>query len=393
MAEKTIYERSAELHKELGGKLEVCSKRPVKTREDLSLMYTPGVAEPCRIIAANPSEVYNYTWKKNTIAVVSDGTAVLGLGNIGPYAAMPVMEGKAALFKDFGGVNAVPICLNTTDWDEIIRTIRLLEPGFGGFNIEDIGAPGCVYIEEALQDLGVPVFHDDQHGTAIVVAAGLINSAKVVGKKISDLTVVVSGAGAAGSAIIKMLNRLGVKEIYAFWKEGIITAKKKDEYDFLNKQLCLITNHYAEELTMEEAMTKADVFIGVSIPNRITPEMVASMEEDPIVFAMANPEPEIPYDLGKAAGAMIMATGRSDSIIQVNNVSAFPGVFRGALDCGAFKITDEMKLAAVYSLAGSVPDEELSDEKILPDLFNTEVVLRVAKAVADTARKQNNARF
>ena len=394
MAKKTnIYEQSALLHEELSGKLEVRSKRPVKTREALSLMYTPGVAEPCRRIAKNLDDVYKYTWKRNSILVVSDGSAVLGLGDIGPYAALPVMEGKAVLFKEFGGINAVPMCLDTKDPAEIIQAIKWMAPGYGGVNIEDIKAPKCVLIENELQELGIPVFHDDQHGTAIVVAAGLINAVKVVGKKISDLTVVVSGAGAAGSAIIKMLKRLGVREIYAFWEKGIITAKKKDTYDFLNKELSEITNLYEEDFTMEEAMEDADVFIGVSVPNRITPEMVASMADDPIVFAMANPVPEIGYYEGKAAGARIMATGRSDFPNQVNNVLAFPGIFRGTADSGAKRVTPEMEMAAVYALAELIPDEELSEEKILPEASDERISPAVAAAVAQMARKQKIARF
>ena len=393
---KTIYDESALLHESLGGKLDVCPKRHVETRKDLSLMYTPGVAEPCRRIAANPEEVYKYTWKKNTILVVSDGTAVLGLGNIGPRAAMPVMEGKALLFKEFGCVNAIPMCLDTTDPDEIIKAVRWMSPGYGGINLEDIAAPNCVYIEEHLQDLGIPVFHDDQHGTAIVVAAAIINSAKVVGKEISDLTVVMSGAGAAGSAIIKMLkNNLGVKEIFAFDKYGIITQMDngKEYQDFLRKQLAEITNSGRQSITMEEAMTMADVFIGVSVPNRITPEMVSSMKRDPIVFAMANPDPEITEAAGKAAGARIMATGRSDSTIQVNNLLAFPGVFMGALQCGATRITEEMKVAAAYALASLVPDKELSDTNILPNALDPRVAPTLGMAVAGKAAEQRITRF
>lgn len=393
MSKGTIYDESALLHESLRGKLEVCPKRHVTTREDLSLMYTPGVAEPCRRIADNKDDVYKYTWKKNAILVVTDGTAVLGLGNIGPEAALPVMEGKAILFKEFSGVDAIPMCLGTTDPDEIIQAVKWMAPAYGGVNLEDIKAPECVYIERNLQDLGIPVFHDDQHGTAIVVTSALINAAKVVKKEISDLTVVMSGAGAAGSAIIKMLHNLGVKEIYAFWKEGIINATKADEYDFLNKELSEITNSTHEDLSMEEAMTRADVFIGVSVPNRVTPEMVSSMKKDPIVFAMANPEPEISYEAGKAAGAKVMATGRSDYPNQVNNLLAFPGVFKGTLECGATRVTEEMKLAAAYALAGLIKECELNEENIIVSALDPKAAPTVAKAVSEKAREQGITRF
>lgn len=393
MSKGTIYDKSVLLHEWLMGKLEVCPSTQVATRRGLSLLYTPGVAEPCRRIVKNKDDVYKYTWKKNAILVVTDGTAVLGLGNIGPEAALPVMEGKAMLFKEFGGVNAVPMCLDTTDPDEIIQAVKWMAPAYGGVNLEDIKAPECVYIERNLQDLGIPVFHDDQHGTAIVVTAALINAAKVVKKEISDLTVVMSGAGAAGSAIIKMLHNLGVKEIYAFWKEGIINATKADEYDFLNKELSEITNSTHEDLSMEEAMTRADVFIGVSVPNRVTPEMVASMKKDPIVFAMANPEPEISYEAGKAAGAKVMATGRSDYPNQVNNLLAFPGVFKGTLECGATRVTEEMKLAAAYALAGLIKESKLNEKNIIVSVLNPKAVPAVAKAVSEKAREQGITRF
>ena len=327
---KTIYEKSAEMHKRAKGKLEVNLKVPLDSQEDLSLAYTPGVAEPCRIIASTKNAVYDFTWKGNSVAVVTDGTAVLGLGDIGPEAALPVMEGKAALFKKFAGIDAVPICLNTTNPEKIIAIVKAIAPSFGGINLEDISAPRCVEIEKALiKDLDIPVFHDDQHGTAIVVAAAIINAVKVVQKEICDLTVVVSGTGAAGSSVIKMLHNLGVKEIYSFNINGIVTKEDYNSYDFLTQELSKITNTRCERLSMSEAMKKADVFIGVSAPNIVTSEMVESMKRDPIVFAMANPEPEITYEAGKAAGAKIMGTGRSDYPNQINNVLAFPDISRG----------------------------------------------------------------
>ena len=391
---KTVYEKSEELHRKIKGKLEVNLKSPCKTRDDLSLLYTPGVAEPCRIIAKDKSEVYNLTGKGNMVAVVTDGTAVLGLGNIGPEAGLPVMEGKAVLFKNFAGIDAIPICLNTTDPKEIVSIVKAIAPGFGGINLEDISAPRCVEIERTLiEELDIPVFHDDQHGTAIVVAAAIINSVKVVNKKISDLTVVISGTGAAGSSIIKMLKKLGVKEIYAFSSRGIITKEDYEKYDFLKKEICEITNSKAERLSLSEAMKRADVFVGVSVPNVVSKEMVASMKKDPIVFAMANPEPEISYEDGKTAGARIMGTGRSDYPNQINNVLAFPGLFRGALDCRANKITEEMKLAAAYGLASLIKDEELSEDYIIPDALDPRVSKIVAESVAKKAKEQGIARI
>ena len=391
--EKTVYEKSEELHRKIKGKLEVNLKSPCKTRDDLSLLYTPGVAEPCRIIAKDKNEVYNLTGKGNMVAVVTDGTAVLGLGNIGPEAGLPVMEGKAVLFKNFAGIDAIPICLNTTDPKEIVSIVKAIAPGFGGINLEDISAPRCVEIERTLiEELDIPVFHDDQHGTAIVVAAAIINAVKVVNKKISELTVVISGTGAAGSSIIKMLKKLGVKEIYAFSSKGIITEEDYEKYDFLKKEICKITNSKAERLSLAEAMKRADVFVGVSVPNVVSKEMVASMKKDPIVFAMANPEPEISYEDGKAAGARIMGTGRSDYPNQINNVLAFPGLFRGALDCRASKITEEMKLAAAYGLASLIKDEELSEDYIIPDALDPRVARAVADAVAKKAKEQGIAK-
>lgn len=391
---QTIYERSAEMHKRAKGKLEVTLKVPLNSREDLSLAYTPGVAEPCRIIAKDKSAVYDYTWKGNSVAVVTDGTAVLGLGDIGAEAGLPVMEGKAALFKQFAGIDAVPICLNTTDPKEIIAIVKAMSPGFGGINLEDISAPRCVEIERALiEELDIPVFHDDQHGTAIVVAAAIINAVKVVHKEICDLTAVVSGTGAAGSSVIKMLYKLGVKEIYGFNINGIVTEEDYDKYDFLTQELSKITNPGRERMSMAEAMKKADVFIGVSAPNLVTPEMVASMKRDPIVFAMANPEPEITYEAGRAAGARVMGTGRSDYPNQINNVLAFPGLFRGALDCRATKITEEMKLAAAYGLSSLVSNEELTEEYVIPSALDERVAKIVAKAVSEKAKEQGIARL
>lgn len=390
---ETIYERSAEMHKKARGKLEVNLKVPLSTQDDLSLAYTPGVARICQIIQENSEAVYDYTWKGNTVAVVTDATAVLGLGDIGPLASMPVMEGKAALLKKFAGINSVPIPLDTKNPKEIIDTVKRIAPGFGGINLEDISAPRCVEIERALiKELDIPVFHDDQHGTAIVVAAGIINATKFVQKEIADLTVVVNGAGAAGSSIIKMVHKLGVKEIYAFDKNGIIIKDDYANYDFLNQELSLITNSTCERLSLAEAMARADVFVGVSKPKLVTPEMVASMKHDPIVFAMANPEPEIPYKEGKSAGAKIMGTGRSDCPNQINNVLAFPGIFRGALDCRATKITEEMKLAAAYAIASLVSKEEMREDYIIPKATDGRVVKAVAEVVMATARKQELAR-
>ncbi len=393
MANRTIYERSAELHKQARGKLGVTLKVPLETPEDLSLAYTPGVAQPCRDIAKNKEVAYENTWKGNAVAVVTDGTAVLGLGDIGPEAALPVMEGKAALFKAFAGIDAVPLCLNTKDPKEIIAIVKAVAPTYGGINLEDISAPRCVEIERTLiKELDIPVFHDDQHGTAIVVTAALINATKVVGKEIRDLTVVVSGTGAAGSSVIKMLHNLGVKEIYGFNVDGIVTKEDYESYDFLNQELSLITNRACKRMTMAEAMKEADVFVGVSAPNLVTPEMVASMKRDPIVFAMANPEPEITYEAGKASGVKIMGTGRSDYPNQINNVLAFPGLFRGALDCRATKITEEMKLAAAYGLASLVSEEELSEDYIIPSALDERVAKVVASAVMEKAREQGLAK-
>lgn len=393
MKKQSIYERSVEMHRQLKGKIGVHVTNHVKTQEDLSLAYTPGVAEPCRIIAKDEDQVYEFTWKENSVAVVTDGSAVLGLGNIGPKAALPVMEGKAELFKEFGNVNAVPICLDTQDTEEIIRTVKAIAPAFGGINLEDISAPRCVEIERRLiREMDIPVFHDDQYGTAIVVAAAIMNAAYIVGKPIETLTVVVSGAGAAGSAIIKMLHKLGVHEIFAFDIDGLISRKNYHKYNFVNQEISQITNSQCHNLSLKTIMPLADVFVGVSAPNLLTPEMVKTMKHDPIVFAMANPEPEITYEAAKEAGAKIVGTGRSDCPNQINNLLAFPGVFRGALDCRATKITDEMKLEAAYALASLINNDELCEEYIIPNPFNPKVPEVVAKAVITAAKRQGIAR-
>lgn len=389
-----IYEEALEYHEKLKGKLGVKLKKDLKDFHDLSLAYTPGVAEPCRRIAKDKEKAYSYTWKQNSVAVVTDGTAVLGLGDIGPEAALPVMEGKSILFKKFANVDAVPVCLDTKNPEEIIKIVKAIAPTYGGINLEDISAPRCVEIERALiEELDIPVFHDDQHGTAIVVTAALMNALKVVKKKKEDITVVVSGTGAAGSSIIKMLKNFGVKEIYGFNINGIVLKEDYDKYDFLTKEISLITNSANKRMTMKEAFKEADVFIGVSAPKLVTKEMVKSMKKDPIVFAMANPEPEITYEEGKSAGARIMGTGRSDYPNQINNLLAFPGLFRGALDVRARKITEEMKLAASYGLANLVSDEELNEDYILPKALDKRVAKTVAKAVSKKAVEQGIARI
>ena len=377
----TTNEKALQLHKELNGKLETVSKAPVKTREDLALAYTPGVAEPCKVIAQDKEAAYTYTWKANTVAVVSDGSAVLGLGNIGPHAAMPVMEGKAVLFKEFGGVNAVPICLDTQDTEEIIKAVTYLAPGFGGINLEDISAPRCFEIEERLKEiLDIPVFHDDQHGTAIVVLAGIINSLKVTGKKKEECRVVVNGAGSAGIAITKLLITYGFINVILCDKVGIIN-KQVEGLNPIQLKMAEITNPAGESGTLADAMKKADIFVGVSAPNIVTSEMAASMNKDAILFAMANPQPEIMPDVAKAAGVRIVGTGRSDFPNQVNNVVAFPGIFRGALEGRAKQITEEMKLAAAHAIASLVPDDELNEDNIMPEAFNPKVAEVVANAV------------
>ena len=377
----TINEKALKLHEEWNGKLEIVAKSPVKSREDLSLAYTPGVAEPCKVIAQDKEAAYKYTMKANTVAVVSDGSAVLGLGNIGPYAAMPVMEGKAVLFKEFGGVNSVPICLDTQDTEEIIKAVTYLAPGFGGINLEDISAPRCFEIEERLKEiLDIPVFHDDQHGTAIVVLAGIINALKVVGKKKEDCRIVVNGAGSAGVAITRLLLTYGFPHITMCDKVGIV-SKKTEGLNWMQQKMAELTNLEQQTGTLADAMKGADIFVGVSAPGIVTPEMVASMNRDAILFAMANPVPEIMPDIAKAAGAKVVGTGRSDFPNQVNNVVAFPGIFKGALEGRAPKITEEMKLAAANAIASLVPDEELNEDNIMPEAFNPRVAEVVAEAV------------
>ena len=377
----TTNEKALALHEKWNGKLETVSKTPVKTREDLSLAYTPGVAEPCKVIANDPEAAYTYTWKSNTVAVVSDGSAVLGLGNIGPYAAMPVMEGKAVLFKEFGGVNAVPICLDTQDTEEIIKAVTYLAPGFGGINLEDISAPRCFEIEERLKELlNIPVFHDDQHGTAIVVLAGIINALKVVNKKKEDCKVVVNGAGSAGVAITKLLLTYGFPNVIMCDKVGIV-GKETQGLNWMQQKMTEVTNPNNEKGSLADALKGADIFVGVSAPNIVTPDMVSSMNKDAILFAMANPVPEIMPDVAKAAGARVVGTGRSDFPNQVNNVVAFPGIFKGALEGRAVQITEEMKLAAAYAIAGLVPEDELNEDNIMPEAFNPKVAEVVAEAV------------
>lgn len=377
----TTNEKALMLHEQWNGKLETISKTPVKSREDLSLAYTPGVAEPCKVIAADPEAAYKYTMKANTVAVVSDGSAVLGLGNIGPYAAMPVMEGKAVLFKEFGGVNAVPICLDTQDTEEIIKTVTYLAPGFGGINLEDISAPRCFEIEERLKEiLDIPVFHDDQHGTAIVVLAGIINALKVVGKKKEDCRIVVNGAGSAGVAITRLLLTYGFPDIIMCDKVGII-SQKTECLNWMQQKMAKITNLKGETGSLADALKGADIFVGVSAPGIVTPEMVSSMNSDAILFAMANPVPEIMPDLAKAAGAKVVGTGRSDFPNQVNNVVAFPGIFKGALEGRASQITEEMKLAAAQAIASLVPDDQLNENNIMPEAFDPKVVEVVSQAV------------
>ena len=382
----TTNEKALLMHEKWNGKLETVSKTPVKTREDLAIAYTPGVAEPCKVIAQDKEAAYKYTMKANTVAVVSDGSAVLGLGNIGPYAAMPVMEGKAVLFKEFGNVNAVPICLDTQDTEEIIKAVTYLAPGFGGINLEDISAPRCFEIEERLKEiLDIPVFHDDQHGTAIVVLAGVINALKIVGKKKEDCRVVVNGAGSAGVAITKLLLTYGFPNIIMCDKVGIV-SRDTEGLNWMQKKMTEVTNLNNETGSLADALKGADIFIGVSAPNIVTPKMVASMNRDSILFAMANPIPEIMPDVAKAAGARVVGTGRSDFPNQVNNVVAFPGIFKGALEGRATQITEEMKLAAAEAIAGLVPADKLSDDNIMPEAFDPHVAEVVANAVKSHIR-------
>ena len=376
-------EKALLCHEEWNGKLETIAKSKVNSREDLAIAYTPGVAEPCKVIAQDKNAAYTYTWKANTVAVVSDGSAVLGLGNIGPHAAMPVMEGKCVLFKEFGNVNAVPICLDTQDTEEIITAVKNIAPGFGGINLEDISAPRCFEIEERLKEmLDIPVFHDDQHGTAIVVLAGIINGLRVTGKKKEECRVVVNGAGSAGIAITKLLLRYGFTNVIMCDREGII-SKNYPNLNWMQEKMTEVTNLANETGTLADALKGADIFVGVSAPNVVTAEMVASMNKDSILFAMANPVPEIMPDVAKAAGARIVGTGRSDFPNQVNNVIAFPGIFKGALEGRAKQITEEMKLAAAEALAALVDDDKLNEDFIMPEAFDPRVAEVVSQAVKE----------
>ena len=376
-------EKALQMHEQWNGKLETTAKAHVNSREDLTIAYTPGVAEPCKVIAKDPEAAYKYTIKSNTVAVVSDGSAVLGLGKIGALAAMPVMEGKAVLFKEFGGVNAVPICLDTQDTEEIIRTVVNIAPAFGGINLEDISAPRCFEIETRLKELlDIPVFHDDQHGTAIVVLAGIINALKVTKKEKETCRVVVNGAGSAGVAITKLLLNYGFKDITMCDINGII-SKDSENLNWMQKEMAKVTNLKNASGTLADALKGADIFVGVSAPGIVTKDMVASMNKDAILFAMANPVPEIMPDLAKAAGAKVVGTGRSDFPNQVNNVVAFPGIFKGALEGRASQITEEMKLAAAKAIAGLVPDEELSEDNILPQAFDPCVAETVSRAIKE----------
>ncbi|AQS06834.1 NAD(P)-dependent malic enzyme [Clostridium beijerinckii] len=386
------FEESLKLHEEKQGKISITSKVKVETRDDLSLAYTPGVAEPCRKIHENQENVYKYTSKGNLVAVVTDGSAVLGLGDIGPMAGMPVMEGKSILFKEFADVDAFPILVDSNDVDEIVNTVRLIAPTFGGINLEDIGAPRCFEVEEKLKKVvDIPVFHDDQHGTAIVVLAGVINALKVVDKKLEDIKVVVNGAGAAGTAIAKLLLSSGVKNLIACDKVGIL-YRGMEKIDDAKDDLAEITNPDNIKGSLADALIGADVFVGVSAPGILKPEMVKAMNKDAIIFAMANPTPEIMPDEAKAAGARVIGTGRSDFPNQVNNVLAFPGIFRGALDVRAKEINEEMKLAAAYAIAGYIKDEDLSENNVIPSALDKNVATKVAEAIANAARESGVAR-
>ncbi len=377
----TQSEKAIKLHEEWNGKINTTPKCKVRSREDLAIAYTPGVAEPCKASAENNDDAYKYTIKANTVAVVSDGSAVLGLGNIGAHAAMPVMEGKAVLFKEFGGINAFPICLDTQDTEEIIRTVMNIAPAFGGINLEDISAPRCFEIETRLKELlDIPVFHDDQHGTAIVVLAGIINALKVVNKEKENCRIIVNGAGSAGIAISRLLLRYGFPDVILCDKSGIL-SRKSENLNWMQKEMMEITNLSEKEGSLADAFAGADIFVGVSAPGIVTEEMVTSMNQDAILFAMANPVPEIMPDLAKKAGARIVGTGRSDFPNQVNNVVAFPGIFKGALEGRASQITEEMKLAAAIAIASLVPEEKLSEDNIMPEAFDPQVADVVSAAV------------
>ena len=383
----SAIEQALEMHEKWNGKIETTAKSHVNSREDLAIAYTPGVAEPCKVIAKDPDAAYKYTMKANTIAVVSDGSAVLGLGNIGAKAAMPVMEGKAVLFKEFGGVNAVPICLDTQDTEEIIKTVVNIAPAFGGINLEDISAPRCFEIESRLkEELDIPVFHDDQHGSAIVVAAGLLNALKFVGKKMEDANIVINGAGSAGISICKLLLQFGAGNVVLVDQKGAL-CPGEDWMNPAQKDMAEITNKEKQTGTLTEIIKDKDVFIGVSAPNIVTAEMVSTMADDAIIFAMANPTPEIMPDEAKKGGARVIATGRSDFPTQINNVLVFPGIFRGALDARAGQITEEMKMAAARAIASIISDDELNEEYIIPGAFDERVCKAVAKAVAEESQK------
>lgn len=385
---ENLKEKALELHKEIQGKISTELKTKLESKDDLSLVYSPGVAEPCKKIHENEDDAYVYTGKANTIAVISDGTAVLGLGDIGPKAALPVMEGKACLFKKFGGLNAVPLVIDTTDTEEIIKFVKQVAPTFGGVNLEDISSPRCIEIETRLkEELDIPVFHDDQHGTAIVTIAALINSLKLVNKKPEECNVVISGVGAAGSSIVRMLNDFGINDIYAFNSRGILKEGEQYSKDLYNK-LAKETNKDNKDLTLEEAMADADIFVGVSVPNKVSKEMVKSMRRDPIVLAMANPDPEITYEDAKEAGAKVVGTGRSDYPNQVNNVLAFPGLFKGALSVHATKITEKMKVAAAEAIASLIPDDKITEDYVIPSAFDMGVADVVAESVAKCAREE-----
>ncbi len=388
-----LKEEALKLHKENKGKLAVVSKIKIENQADLSLAYTPGVAFPCKEIEANKNDVYEYTSKGNMVAVITDGSAVLGLGNIGPYAAIPVMEGKSILLKELAGVDSIPLCLDTQDTEEIIKTCKILAPTLGAINLEDISAPRCVTIERRLiEEMDIPVFHDDQHGTSIIVAAAFLNIARLTKRKLSDMRVVISGTGAAGSMVAKMLKRIGIKEINAFNLQGVVDKAKYDRYDFLVKELIdegTYTSPLNHDNTLASILKDADAFIGVSAPNLVSKDMVKSMNTNPIIFALANPNPEIPYQDAKDAGAYIVGSGRSDNPNQINNVLAFPGIFKGALSVRASKINEEMKLAAAHAIANIISDDELSPDYIVPTAFDKRVVPAVTKAVAEAAIKTN----
>lgn len=388
-----LKDEALKLHKENKGKLAVVSKIKIENQADLSLAYTPGVAYACKEIEANKNDVYEYTSKGNMVAVITDGSAVLGLGNIGPYAAIPVMEGKSILLKELAGVDSIPLCLDTQDAEEIIKTCKILAPTLGAINLEDISAPRCVTIERRLiEEMDIPVFHDDQHGTSIIVAAAFLNIARLTKRKLSDMRVVISGTGAAGSMVAKMLKRIGIKEINAFNLQGVVDKAKYDKYDFLVQELIdegTYTSPLNHDNTLASILKDADAFIGVSAPNLVSKDMVKSMNNKPIIFALANPNPEIPYQDAKDAGAFIVGSGRSDNPNQINNVLAFPGIFKGALSVRASKINEEMKLAAAHAIANIISDDELSPDYIVPTAFDKRVVPAVAKAVAEAAIKTN----